>query len=112
MKVYFKQEKLEFAKKISLSLRFVYKEEYIFRIFALIEIPHKKFNLVKYLLRNYKRLKFTLDIFGYEDFNDFNVIIENDEMIKYIVDKSDKRVHTPKEKTIMREWKRKNTIIT
>jgi hypothetical protein len=111
MKVYFKQEKLRFAKKSSLSLRFVYKE-YIFRIFALIEIPHKKFNRVKYLLKNYKRLKFTLDIFGYEDFNDFNVIIENDKMIKYIVNNSDKRVHTPKERTIVREWKRKNTITT
>lgn len=111
MKVYFKQEKLEFAKKSSLILRFVYKE-YIFRIFALIEIPHKKFNRVKFLLRNYKRLKFTLDIFGYEDFNDFNVIIENDKMIKYIVNNSDKRVYTPKERTILRKWKQKNTMTT
>lgn len=111
MKVYFKQEKLEFAKKISLSLRFVYKE-YLFRVFVLIRIPHKKFNGVKYLLRNYKKLKFTLDVFGYEEFNDFNVIIENDKMIKYIVDKSDKRVHTSKEKTIVREWKQENTMTT
>lgn len=111
MKVYFKQEKLEYAKKSSLSLRFVYKE-YIFRLFVLIRIPHKKFNRVKYLLRNYKKLKFTLDVFGYEEFNDFNVIIENDEMIKYIVDKSDKRVHTSKERTIVREWRQKSTMTT
>ena len=111
MKVYFKPEKLWFAKRSSLSLRFVYKE-YIFRIFTLIEIPHKKSNRVKYLLRNYKKLKFTLDVFGYEDFNDFNVIIENDEMIKYIVDKNYKRVNTSKERTIVREWRQKSTMTT
>ena len=111
MKVYFKQEKLRFARKSGLSLRFVYKE-YIFRIFTLIEIPHKKFNRVKFLLRNYKKLKFTLDVFGYEEFNDFNVIIENDEMIKYIVDKSDKRVNTSKERNIVREWRQKSTMTT
>ena len=71
MKVYFKQEKLRFARKSGLSLRFVYKE-YIFRIFTLIEIPHKKFNRVKYLLKNYKKLKFTLDVFGYEEFNEYD----------------------------------------
>lgn len=111
MKIYVKQERLRYARKCSLILRFVYKE-YIFRIFALIKIPHKKFNRVKYLLRNYKRLKFNLDIFDYEDFNDFNVIIENDKMIKYIVNNSDKRIHTPRERTIVREWEQKNTITT
>ena len=33
-------------------------------------------------------------------------------MIKYIVDKSDKRVHTSKERTLVREWKQKNTMTT
>ena len=111
MKVYFKQEKLGFAKKSSLILRFVYKE-YIFRIFALIEIPHKKFNRVKYLLRNYKKLKFTLDVFGYEKFNDFNIILENDKMIKYIFNKCYKRTRTSKEKQLIKEWKQKNTMTT
>ena len=111
MKVYFKQEKLRLARKSDLSLRFVYKE-YIFRLSVLIRIPHKKFNRVKFLLRNYKKLKFTLDVFGYEEFNDFNVIIENDEMIKYIVDKSYKRVNTSKERTIVKEWRQKSTMTT
>ena len=31
-------------------------------------------------------------------------------MIKYIVNNSDKRVHTSKERTIVREWRQKNIM--
>ena len=111
MKVYFKQERLIHANMYSLILRFIYKE-YIFRIFALINISHKRFNRVKFILRNYKKLKFTLDIYDYEKFNDFNIILENDKMIKYIFNKCYKRTRTSKEKQLIKEWKRKNTMTT
>ena len=66
MKIYVKQERLRFAGMCSLSLRIVDKDKnIIFRFFALIRIPHKKFNRAKFLLRNYKKLEFTLDIYDY-----------------------------------------------
>ena len=116
MKIYVKQERLRFARMCSLSLRIVYRERNcIFRFFALIRIPHKKFNRVKYLLKNYKRLEFTLDIFDYKEFNDFNVILEikNRDLISYIFDNCILRTNSKdRDFRIIEEWKQKNTMIT
>ena len=114
MKIYVKQERLRFTRMCSLSLRIVDKDKnIIFRFFALIRIPHKKFNRVKYLLKNYKRLEFTLDIFDYKEFNDFNVILENRDLINYIFDNCSLRFNRAnRDSGIIEEWKQKNIINT
>ena len=108
MKLYFKQERL----RCSLILRIVYKErDYIFRFFTLIPIPHKRFNRAKFLLRNYKKLEFTLDIYDYMEFNDFNIIIlKNNNLINYIFDNC--LLRSNKDSRIIKEWKQKNIINT
>ena len=87
MKIYFKQERLRYIRKSGLKLRIICKEyNCIFSFFALIPIPHKRFNRARFLLKNYKKLKFTLDIYDYMEFNDFNIILENNNLINYIFD--------------------------
>ena len=112
MKIYVKQERLRYTKMCSLILRIVDKDENImFRFFALIKIPHKKFNRAKFLLRNYKKLNFTLDIYDYREFNDFNTILENNNLINYIFDNCFLRFNTRnKDSKIIKEWKQKNII--
>ena len=98
----------------SLNLRIVDKDKnIIFRFFALIRIPHKKFNRAKFLLRNYKKLKFTLDIYDYREFNDFNIILKNNNLINYIFDNCFLRPSTKdRDSRLIKEWKQKNIINT
>jgi hypothetical protein len=112
MKVYVKQERL--SRMCSLSLRIVDKDKnIIFRFFALIRIPHKKFNRAKFLLRNYKKLNFTLDIYDYREFNDFNIILKNNNLINYIFDNCFLRFDTKdRDFRLIKEWKQKNIINT
>ena len=112
MKIYFKQERLEFARKSSLRLRIICKEyNCIFCFFALIPIPHKRFNRAMFLLRNYKKLRFTLDIYDYREFNDFNIILENNNLINYIFDNCSLRSNTKdRDSRLIKRWKQKNII--
>lgn len=114
MKLYFKQERLRDARMCSLILRIVYKErDCIFRFFALIPIPHKRFNRARFLLRNYRKLEFTLDIYDYREFNDFNIILKNNNLINYIFDNCSLRSNSKdKDSRMIKEWKHKNTITT
>ena len=114
MKIYVKQERLRFARMCSLSLRIVDKDKnIIFRFFALIRIPHKKFNRAKFLLRNYKKLNFTLDIYDYREFNDFNIILKNNNLINYMFDNCFLRFNTKdRDSRMIKEWKQKNIINT
>ena len=114
MKIYFKQERLGFARKSSLRLRIISKEyNCIFCFFALIPIPHKRFNRTRFLLKNYKKLKFTLDIYDYMEFNDFNIILENSNLINYIFDNCFLRSYSKdRDSRLIKKWRQKNIINT
>ena len=114
MEVYFTKEKLKSVKYYHLKIRFIY-EDYVIIVFTRTNIFHKRLNLIKYIIRNRDKLKFTMDVYERYGINLTGEKLEvNSDIILSLVFRCEpgRGFYTSKNFKVIEKWKQKNIMNT